>query len=100
MGYHSSIHTGDYFTMDLEQIGITDKVDIAIAQCVNQIYGAGNDRNFELLVDYICFGVKYRERFYVHRNDIYSEWNPLIKKLTEEEYYSLMRDIKLRTILD
>jgi hypothetical protein len=100
MGYHSSIHTGDYFLLDLEQIGITDKVDIAIAQCVNQIYGVGNDRNYEFLCDYICLGRKYREKFFIHRNDIYSEWNPVIKKLSEEEYYSLMREIKLRLVLN
>lgn len=97
------INTGDYFLLDLSNLGITDKVDVAVGQCLNKHYYKSNARNREYVfsVDYICLGRKYKETFYIPIQDTHlKEHNPIIKKISEQEYLSTLRSIKLRTILD
>ena len=89
-----SPRTGDYYSMNLEYLGITDPVDKAIAQCINVDYGGPDGRYYIMLVDYLCKGEYYREKFILG----HSELDAITGHLTSEDFIQLTRDKKLKEL--
>lgn len=93
---------GDYYSIDLEYLGITDPVTKAIGQCINIEYGDSFNNPFQIekhcnyifLVDYLSGDEYHREKIILTQSELKS----ITGKVSEKEFMQLTRDKKLKEL--
>lgn len=96
---------GDFYLIDLNEARYMDIMGVvgeSIAQCINIEYGNSFDNPFQLekLSNYI-FLVDYFSDDEYHREKIiltYSELKSITRRVSEEEFLQLTRDMKLKEL--